>query len=309
MIKEYLEQADTNTEVTWREAMVGIELCNIEMPHGQGNYPLKLNTVLEKDKIEIFLCFHGSMMIECKKGAPISLISNEIFILSDINVVNSASITSPLSGILIVVDRTKIENSLNQLYELFLNHKSSNNNRDTQFVKVHKCCVLADTAWSHTFFTALRNYSLKPESQQNYSIFKLVELFYLIHTENAVLKNKTAETKSDSYLIQTISQVKDYMESHLEDRLTIDFLSEKFHISATSLKACFREFYGQPIHTWLQSQRIKKSAKMLYSSNMNVLQIAQAVGYDGVSQFNVIFKRYYGVTPGQYRKMSNTVKI
>ena len=309
MLKEYLEKAGANTEMNWREAMGGVQLCNVEMPHGQGDYPLSLNTVLDNDTIEIFLCFHGSMMVECKTGAPLSLVSNEIFILCDVDAVHSASITSPLSGILVNVDRNKIDNSLNQLYKLFLNHKSSKFKKEPQFIKTHACSILADTEWSHTFFTALRNYSLNPESQQNYSVFKLIELFYLIHTENAVLKTKTSETKSDSYLIQTITQVKTYMEDHLEDRLTIDFLSDKFHISATSLKACFREFYGQPIHKWLQSQRMKRSATLLYSSNMNVLQIAQSVGYDGVSQFNVIFKRYYGVTPGQYRKMSNTVKI
>jgi len=39
---------------------------------------------------------------------------------------------------------------------------------------------------------------------------------------------------------------------------------------------------------------------------MPIQQIAQAVGYEGMSQFNAAFKREYGMTPGQYRKMSET---
>lgn len=309
MLKEYLEKPDTTLDPSWQEVMEGFALCHIEMPHGQGHYPILLDTVLEPEKIEVFLCFHGSIMIERKKGAPVSVTSNEIFLFSNMKVVNSARITSPLSGILIVVDKAKIENSLNHLNHLFLNHKSLQIEDKIQFNKAHECCVLEDTEWTHTFFTALRNYSLNPANQQDYSVFKLIELFYLIHTDNAVLRNKTSENNSDSYLIQTMNHIKEYMEQNLEHRLTIDFLSNKFHISPTTLKANFRELYGQPIHRWLQSQRMKKSAKLLFCTNMTILQVAQAVGYDGVSQFNVIFKRYYGVTPGQYRKMSNTVKI
>ena len=36
---------------------------------------------------------------------------------------------------------------------------------------------------------------------------------------------------------------------------------------------------------------------------------AQAVGYEGMSQFNAVFKREYGMTPGQYRKMSETATL
>ena len=99
------------------------------------------------------------------------------------------------------------------------------------------------------------------------------------------------------------------MEQHLDEKLTIDYLSRRFHISPTTLKSYFRSIYGQPIHRWLQIQRMKKAANLLYTSAMSILQVAQSVGYEGVSQFNVVFKRYYGVTPGEYRKMSNSIKI
>lgn len=313
MLKEYLDSSAT-TEIQWQEIIVGFDLCRIEMQSNQTKYPIVLNPVINPETIEIFLCFHGSLMLEPKKGAPITVTNNEIFILSDDYTLNTARIATPLSGLLIVVNADKIDDSLNKLNQLFLNHKSINISKqhviaDKQmFSAKHACCVLGETEWSHSFFTALNNYSLELNQQSNYSVFKLLELFYLIHTENAVLKNKTSENNSNGYLIQTINHIKEYMETHLEDHLTIDFLSEKFHISATTLKTTFRKIYGQPVHRWLQIQRMKRAAKLLYTSNMTVIQIAQAVGYDGVSQFNVIFKRYYGVTPGQYRKMSNSIE-
>ena len=314
MLKEYLKDSTTITIPQWQEIITGFDLCRIEMQNGQAQYPILLDPILEPNKIEIFLCFHGSLMVEGKIGAPFTVTSNEIFMLSNANFLHTARISAPLSGILIVVDTEKLEISFNQLNKLFLNHKSlkiPNKNKiaDIQiFSEKHACCVLEETEWSHSFFSALSHFNLKLKQQSNYSVFKLIELFYLIHTENAILKNKTSENRSDSYLIHTITHVKEYMQTHLDEKITINSLCEKFHISATTLKSTFRNIYGQPIHQWLQTQRMKHASKLLYQTNMTVLQIAQSVGYDGVSQFNVIFKRYYGVTPGQYRKMSNSIK-
>ena len=49
-----------------------------------------------------------------------------------------------------------------------------------------------------------------------------------------------------------------------------------------------------------------KEVELLEATSMTALQVAQAVGYDGVSQFNPAFRRQYGCTPTQYRKMSKS---
>ena len=63
---------------------------------------------------------------------------------------------------------------------------------------------------------------------------------------------------------------------------------------------------GCPFHKWLLQQRMAKAVELLRHSSMSILEVAQSVGYEGVSQFNVVFKRIYGVTPSRYRKMSDT---
>lgn len=41
---------------------------------------------------------------------------------------------------------------------------------------------------------------------------------------------------------------------------------------------------------------------MLIESNMNIAEIAQAVGYDSQSKFTTAFKAYFKVLPREYRK-------
>ena len=56
-----------------------------------------------------------------------------------------------------------------------------------------------------------------------------------------------------------------------------------------------------------------RAGELLTTTPLPVLQVALAVGYNSASQFTVIFRRHYGVTPSQHRsmalKMSKTVFI
>ena len=56
-------------------------------------------------------------------------------------------------------------------------------------------------------------------------------------------------------------------------------------------------------------QRLRRAQELICTTRMPIQQIAQAVGYEGMSQFNAAFKREYGMTPGQYRKMSETATL
>ena len=102
--------------------------------------------------------------------------------------------------------------------------------------------------------------------------------------------------------------IRAYMEEHIDQKLTIPALSRRFCLAPTSLKAGFRRQYGQPVHTWLRCRRLERAAELLRSSELGVLEVAQAVGYNSASQFGAAFQRQYGVTPSQYRKMSEMAK-
>ena len=102
--------------------------------------------------------------------------------------------------------------------------------------------------------------------------------------------------------------IRDYMEEHIDQKLTIPALSRRFCLAPTSLKTGFRRQSGQPVHPWPRCRRLERAAELLRSSELGVLEVAQAVGYNSASQFGAAFQRQYGVTPGQYRKMAETAE-
>lgn len=78
----------------------------------------------------------------------------------------------------------------------------------------------------------------------------------------------------DSQQIELMERVHDYILEHLEQRLTIQQLSQRFGISGTNLKASFRKFYGTSIHQYILDHRLAWAAQLLCTTELSVLQIS-----------------------------------
>ncbi len=171
----------------------------------------------------------------------------------------------------------------------------------------HGCAVVEAALWSEALFTALD--SLPAERRGDYCAIKALELLYLVHTGGSEMVRPHGESYYDRHQIQAVRQVRDYMLEHLEERLTIPQLAERFHLSATVLKACFRQLYGVPIHQYLLNCRMALAAQLLSTGRQPILQVAAAVGYGSVSQFSAAFKSRYGMSPGQYRRAAGKMSV
>ena len=55
---------------------------------------------------------------------------------------------------------------------------------------------------------------------------------------------------------------------------------------------------------YLTAHRLKRAKELLETTGLPVLQVAADVGYGSVSQFGQAFRRQYGVSPAQYRRIN-----
>ena len=129
-----------------------------------------------------------------------------------------------------------------------------------------------------------------------------MELLYLLSTQEEQERDVPPSPMPDRNLARQLAETRRYMEENLDEPLTIPALSRRACLSATTFKEEFRRMYGLPVHTWLRQRRMERAAELLHTSGLSLEKVAQAVGYSSVSQFAAAFRRYYGVTPGKYRK-------
>lgn len=97
----------------------------------------------------------------------------------------------------------------------------------------------------------------------------------------------------------------EYIDSHLQEDLTLTALSEKVHFNPSYISRQFKAFSGVNLTDYITKKRMDKAKRLLLESNQRVYDIAVSVGYDTATYFNRVFRKYVGVTPREFRGLGN----
>ena len=262
-----------------------------------------LSPDVNKNRLEIFFCLGGKLKLENQTHDLYSIVSGEIALLSGIEPMLYCQTEGMLEGILICMDVSHILENFDELYGEAANIRNICGWLD-RATECRQVKILGKNIWTDTVFSVLN--TLESSERRRYCILKAIELVYLIQKESYVLQICNGNCENQGYVQQTAEEMRRYLKQHLDQKLTIKQMSQRYCLSHTAFKEYFRRMNGCPFHKWLLQQRMAKAVELLRHSSMSILEVAQSVGYEGVSQFNVVFKRIYGVTPSKYRKMSDT---
>ncbi|MCT4509302.1 MAG: AraC family transcriptional regulator [Tepidibacter sp.] len=102
--------------------------------------------------------------------------------------------------------------------------------------------------------------------------------------------------------LEKVKAIKEFMTSQLETHYTLDELSQRFNISLTSMKKCFKGIYGSSIYAYMKMYRMNKAAVLLSTTDVSITEIAGKLGYNSSSKFAAAFKAVIGKNPREYRK-------
>lgn len=261
-----------------------------------------------QNRYQILFCRSGALRVELAVGKQLFLHEREVLLLAPSATLARASVPDGrLAGGLVVVEVRRNDSLQNVLGSLLGGLTLDAVRLEERLNARSGCALLRGTPWTETVFSALQ--PLQPEARGRYCAFKTAELLYLLSTDSPLLPLPPEAPGRDRYQVELMRQVRDHMLAHLADPLTINQLSARFHISPTALKDCFRQTYGRPLHQYLLEHRVRRAAELLSESNLSIVEIASAVGYNSASQFGVAFKRRYHLTPSQFRRMAHTQKF
>ena len=101
---------------------------------------------------------------------------------------------------------------------------------------------------------------------------------------------------------QNLQEIKDYLDTHFAEKITLDALAERFYINKFYLTRVFKEQFGQTVTNYLVQLRITQAKRLLRFSDKNVEAIAQECGLNDANYFSRLFKKVEGTTPGEYRR-------
>ena len=97
--------------------------------------------------------------------------------------------------------------------------------------------------------------------------------------------------------------VADYIEDKYKEDLSLDQLAAMVCMNRFKFCRAFKKKFGQSFISYLSSTRVKKAAVLLREHpDLNITEIALAVGYGNVGHFGRVFRTVYEVTPTEYRR-------
>jgi AraC-like DNA-binding protein len=91
-----------------------------------------------------------------------------------------------------------------------------------------------------------------------------------------------------------------YINSHLNQHLTIEVVAEAVYMSRASFVRRFREQTGQTFNQYLTERRLEVAQRFLREENWHIAQISQFVGLQPV-QLRNLFRKHTGMSPSDYR--------
>lgn len=99
-----------------------------------------------------------------------------------------------------------------------------------------------------------------------------------------------------------LARVKDFVESSLDQDLTLEAIAQEAGYSRAHFLRMFRESTGTTPHQYVMQRRIAHAEALLSANEIGVAEVAVACGFSSQAHLTLAFKKQTGVTPAEYRR-------
>ena len=98
-----------------------------------------------------------------------------------------------------------------------------------------------------------------------------------------------------------ISRILSYMAKKVDQNISLPELAAKNSMSVNSFLRHFRKAVGKTPMAYMRELRLKTSEELLLHTRLRVEEIALRCGFTTSSHFIMVFRKYFGETPDNYR--------
>ncbi|NIK78076.1 two-component system response regulator YesN [Paenibacillus castaneae] len=135
------------------------------------------------------------------------------------------------------------------------------------------------------------------------SLFRSVSI--LQNWSNKALKILMDDTIKDfkhgrSSVIQSIQE---FVENHLEEDISLQVIADHVYLHPVYLSKTYKSETGENLSDYLLRLKMEKASYYLKNTNAKIYEVSTKLGYQNPPYFNKVFKKYYNVTPQEYREM------
>ena len=97
-----------------------------------------------------------------------------------------------------------------------------------------------------------------------------------------------------------------YVEQNLHNRVSQSEVAKRCGISSCQFSRIFKQVHGTTFQEYVLRRRMGQAIKLLQNPSASITDVCYTVGFNDLSHFTRIFRRYIGVAPSAYRKNLKT---
>jgi two-component system, response regulator YesN len=98
-----------------------------------------------------------------------------------------------------------------------------------------------------------------------------------------------------------IWKARNFIHEHSDEKLSLTKVAKSVHISTNYLSEKFKKVTGVNFVDYVARARVGKARDLLQDRHLRIIEIAFAVGFQSLSQFNRAFKKLSRQSPSQFR--------
>ncbi len=134
----------------------------------------------------------------------------------------------------------------------------------------------------------------------------LMEIFSILIREKEKMKEPGSASVEEPDFVRMAIR---YISQNYDKNIRIHDLASQLGVSRSYLSSCFRKSVGCSPQTFILNLRMERAGSLLRTTTLPVNIISAAVGYQDQLAFSKIFKQFYGVSPRDFRKSGQEVKV
>lgn len=199
-------------------------------------------------------------------------------------------------------DATAFNDTMNEIIDLFRNNP-------TKYLQaLDAACnilYLSISLLPNGEETLTQIFSTYPDGY--HSIYRLTTIDQILNWLEQ-LNNQLCEilrSRHKTYKTELIHNITDYINAHIEEKLTLNEIASVFGITPNYLSLLFKKHTNIGFSEYITQKKISYAKQLMASNTLKIYEIADKLGFENGFYFSKVFKKVEGCSPREYMQKIN----
>lgn len=101
---------------------------------------------------------------------------------------------------------------------------------------------------------------------------------------------------------RNILRARQYLNTHIGERLTLKDVSDYLHLSPNYLSSLFKKEMGKGFVEFFNEIKIRRAMELISAGSYRIYEVSSQLGYENSYYFSKVFKKFTGLTPTEYEE-------